>query len=69
MVMCKVDENTYSKGVKIENDVFEKINLEKAANLSNWNYIIRGLKIGNKLRTALNDSWTCRVHQIGMETA
>ncbi len=47
-VLCEVDENTYSKGVKIEDDVFEKINLEKDANLPNWNYIIRGLKIGNK---------------------
>ena len=33
---------------KIEDDVFEKINHEKDANLPNRNYIIRGLKIGNK---------------------
>ncbi len=47
-VLCEVDENTYNKGVKIDDEVFEKIDLEKDAKLPDWNYVIRGLKIGIK---------------------
>ena len=47
-VLCEVDENTYNKGVKIDDEVFEKIDLEKDAKLPDWNYVIRGLKIAIK---------------------
>lgn len=41
-VKCIVDENIYETGIKVSDDLYESINIERIEPMSNWNYIIRG---------------------------
>jgi hypothetical protein len=39
-VICVRDEKTYEIGVKVSDDDFKKINIERAEICPNWNYTI-----------------------------
>ena len=41
-VKCIVDENTYETGIKVSDELYESINIERIEPMPNWNYIIRG---------------------------
>jgi len=43
-VICVRDENTYEIGIKVSDDDFEKINIERDATCPDWNYIISSSK-------------------------
>ena len=43
-VSCKLDENVYQRGIKIEDEEFERIDIERIGDFGQWNYIIRGFK-------------------------
>ena len=43
-VKCVVDTNTYSTGLKADDEIMAKINIEKVGPNESWNYIIRGIK-------------------------
>jgi transposase len=43
-VICVRDDNTYEVGIKVSDDDFAKINLERAEICPDWNYIIRPAK-------------------------
>lgn len=43
-VNCIVDKNIYTRGIKISDEVFQKIDLERIGEFGQWNYIIRGFK-------------------------
>ena len=43
-VQCVVDDNNYETGLKINDEVYEKIDIIKDEINPSWNYIIRGLK-------------------------
>lgn len=40
-VKCVLDENEYKTGIKVSNEDYDRINIERIGNLPNWNYIIR----------------------------
>ena len=41
-VKCVLDENEYKTGIKVSNEDYDRINIERMGNLPDWNYIIRG---------------------------
>ena len=43
-VLCDVDENEYRNGIKIDDEVFEKISLIRDSSNPSWNYSITGFK-------------------------
>ena len=43
-VLCDVDENEYRNGIKIDDEVFEKISLIRDKSNPSWNYSITGFK-------------------------
>ena len=43
-VKCVVDTKTYQTGLKADDDMMGKIDLETVGPNESWNYIIRGLK-------------------------
>ena len=43
-VKCDVDNNTYAIGLKVPNEEFAQIDIEKNGPNESWNYIIRGFK-------------------------
>lgn len=43
-VTCKLDENQYDTGVKISDEEFATIDIERVGPVPEWNYIIRGFK-------------------------
>ena len=43
-VKCVVDTNTYQAGLKADDAMMSKIDMETAGPNESWNYIIRGLK-------------------------
>lgn len=45
-VQCIVDENKYALHIKISDEEYKKIKLQKDINLGNWNYIIHPLARG-----------------------
>jgi hypothetical protein len=40
-IKVKLDENKYQKGIKVTDEEFNKINIEKAEFHGEWNYKIR----------------------------
>ncbi len=49
VVKCVVDNPKYETGLKISDDEFETIDIEKADINPSWNYVIKGLKKGINL--------------------
>lgn len=43
-VKCVVDTNTYQTGLKADDDMMSKIDIERVGPNESWNYIIRGFK-------------------------
>lgn len=43
-VKCVVDTNTYQSGLKADDGMMSKIDIETVGPNESWNYIIRGLK-------------------------
>lgn len=43
-VKCEVDENSYEIGIKVSDEQYAKIDMEKNGPNESWNYIIHGLK-------------------------
>ncbi len=43
-VSCKVDDHVYESSIKISDEEFEKIDMEKSEICGTWNYCIRGFK-------------------------
>ena len=43
-VKCVVDTNKYPTGVKTDDDIINKIDIEKIGPNESWNYVIRGFK-------------------------
>jgi hypothetical protein len=39
-VICVKDENLYQTGIKVSDDDFERINIEREMTCPDWNYII-----------------------------
>lgn len=46
-VKCEIDENNYETGLKVNDEDFEKIDIERTGPNTSWNYIIYGLKKWN----------------------
>ena len=44
VVKCVVDTNSYPTGLKVDEDMMAKIDIEKVGPNESWNYIIRGFK-------------------------
>jgi hypothetical protein len=44
-IKCVLDESKYETGIKIPNDVFDKINILRAVFHGEWNYSISPQKI------------------------
>lgn len=45
IVKCEVDNNTYATGTKIDDDIFECIDIQYIGPHQGWSYVIRGFKI------------------------
>ena len=43
-VKCVVDTNIYQTGLKADDSMMSKIDIETVSQNESWNYIIRGLK-------------------------
>lgn len=43
-VKCVLDTNDYPTGIKVSNDDFSRIDMERIGPFHDWNYIIRGFK-------------------------
>ncbi len=43
-VKCVVDTNTYQTGLKANDEMMDRIDIETVGPNESWNYIIRGLK-------------------------
>lgn len=43
-VKCILDENEYKTGIKVSQDDFHQINIERIEPLPHWNYLIRGFR-------------------------
>ena len=44
VVKCVVDKNKYDTGIKISDDLFEKIDIVPDDINPDWNYVIKGFK-------------------------
>lgn len=47
-VKCILDENEYPTGIKVDNEEYDRVDIERIDPMPDWNYIIRGFK--NKKR-------------------
>lgn len=47
VVKCVVDNQIYETGLKVSDDEFETIDIEKANINPSWNYVIKGFKKRN----------------------
>ena len=41
-VKCILDENEYPTGIKVEDEEYDRVDIERIDPMPDWNYIIRG---------------------------
>ena len=41
-VKCILDENEYPTGIKVSDDEYDRVDIERIGPMPDWNYIIRG---------------------------
>lgn len=46
VVKCIVDSNEYRTGIKVSDEEYDKIDIERLTEMKDWNYIIRGFQKG-----------------------
>ena len=46
VVKCVVDDRSYATGIKVSDDDFDTIYIEKCDTNPSWNYVIKGFKKG-----------------------
>ncbi len=42
VVKCVVDHNEYRTGIKVSDEEYSKIDIERLTKMKDWNYIVRG---------------------------
>ena len=43
-VKCVVDNNEYPTGIKVTDEEYAKIDIERLTDMKDWNYIVRGFR-------------------------